>query len=490
MYKEIEAGSWDKLVDQGVGHIVPISSRGLTSSDRIAFFSKTAASEKFLHEMKDAKLADGEVPIHVNAIGASAWYASNRKGDAFSEQTLRTWHSTFTKEGNFFAHHMNRDPKKNYGKIASSCYNDRMHRVELLIIANTTQESAEKNAGLVLPSEFLDRIEKDADIAVSMGCFIKHDICGQCGNIARTRAEYCDETNCCDPKTGEWGFGCKHGLAKVLSSGRVQHVDNIEPHFFDISAVGVPADRTAFGYVADYIPHNRKTASIGFSPEKYLDVKPVAVPPTYAAVMGLRLKKLAFLETTLANATDEDALLMYGLYGLPSDVSLGQKVAEMTPNNRYSVLHRLSSHGVLLSPEAFTEAMGLEKSAAVEIRHGSRVIYRDTFSRYEKTAFAFPASVLFRFITAPQMKSAEWCFPAASIAPYKLDKIKTASSVQKGMFAYANQFANQTESFHRNLAEAYALYKAAALCCFPKELQEFGEKAAILQTMSISGFGN
>jgi hypothetical protein len=272
MYKEIDAGSWDALANQGIGHIVPICSRGITASDGQTFFRKTAASEKFLHEMRDLKLADGEVPIHINAIGSHENFGSNRKGDTFTERTLKEYHPTFVSEGKFYAHHQNRNPEINYGKVASACYNDSMHRVELLVLANTNRVAAKKNAGLVLPSEFLDKIEKDADIAVSMGCYIQNDVCSICGNKARTRAEYCDETNCQDPKTGEWGFGCKHGLAKVAASGRVQYVDNIAPHFFDISAVGIPADRIGYGFVADYLMPEKKTASLDSSAEDYLNV--------------------------------------------------------------------------------------------------------------------------------------------------------------------------------------------------------------------------
>ena len=488
MYKEIEAGSWDRLADQGVGHIIPISSKGLTASDRHSFFSKTAASEKFLHEMKDVKLADGEVPIHVNAIGAHEYYGFNRKGDTFTEPTLREWHHTFTKEGNFFVHHRNKDPKKRYGKIASSCYNDKMRRVELLIIANTNQKAAEKNAGLVLPFEFLDKIEKDAEIAVSMGCFIKNDVCSICGNAARTTSEYCDETNCRDPKTGEWGFGCKYGLAKIASSGRGQYVDNIEPHFFDISAVGVPAERTAFGYVADYIPHSKKTASLETSAEDYLNIELADCPPAYAKAMASRLQKLAFLESTLSNATDPDFLLGYGLYGLPSDIFLGEKIADMLPDNRYSALHRLAVNGILLSPEAFVAAMGLEKSAAVYLRNSSKNIYRNTYSRYADTSV--PGTVLHRLTTAPQTKIAEWSLPVPVLVPYKLDKVKTASLVQKGIVSFAHQSVPQAVCSSSDLAEAYVLYKAAALCCFPSELQEFGEKVSVLQTLSIFGLEN
>jgi len=487
MYKEIEAGSWDSFADQGIGHIVPMSSRGLTQADGHRFFQKTAASEKFLHEMREVKLADGEMPIHINAIGAYEVYGGNRKGDAFSEQTLRDYHSTFATDGKFYAHHRNRDPKINFGKIASACYNDKMHRVELLVIANTNSKAAKKNAGLVLPNEFLEKLEKNAEIAVSMGCSISRDICANfCRNSARTTAEYCDETNCRDPKTGEWGFGCKNGLAKVAESGKVQCVDNIAPTFFDISAVGIPADRTAYGFVADYLPSTRKTASLEKSAEDYLNVTASAtVPLTYTQRMKARLQKLAAIETAFNQNTDADIFLGYGFYAAPSDISLGQKIAGMLPEEKFPALSRLSQHGLLLSPEAFALAMGMDKSAGTDIRCSSKNIYRDTYDRYTNTSLALPATLLSKLAAISQSKLAEWYLPVHSLTPHQMDRAKTAALVRQGVFTHMNQSAPIEVRQFRDLAESYALYKAAALCCFPAALQEFGEKAAILQTVSL-----
>jgi len=485
-YKEIDAGSWDGLADQGMGHIIPISSRGLASSDRTEFFRKTAASEQFLHEMQDVKLASGEIPIHVNAIGSHEIYGSNRKGDTFSETTLRQWHPTFVTDGKPYTHHRNRDPKINYGKVASSCYNDKMHRVELLLVVNADHAAAQKNGGLVLPVSFLSQIEKNAELAVSMGCLIKHDVCSVCGNEAKTRAQYCDETNCRDPKTGEWGFGCKNGLAKVASSGKVQYVDNIDPCFFDISFVGVPADRTAFGFVADYLPYSKKTASLDHSTEDYLHLEcSENISPLLVKAITARLHKLAALETALSSATAPDTLLGFGLYATKPDTPLGERIATMVSRDKLAAFRILAENGVLLSPEAFAEAIGFDKAAGQDIRHASKNIYRDTYNKYAGTSFALPASMLARFSASAKSKTAEWHLPVTLVTPHRLDRTKTASLVRQGVLLYANQPAHEELRPLRELAEAYVLYKAASLCCFPKTLQEFGEKAAVLQTLPL-----
>jgi hypothetical protein len=208
--------------------------------------------------------------------------------------------------------------------------------------------------------------------------------------------------------------------------------------------------------------------------------------PAYIQAIQSRLHKLAVLESSLARAEDGDLLFGYGLYGRPSDVLLGQKIASMSSTDKYSALHRLAANGVLLSPEAFTESMDLDKTAAIDLRQSSKNIYRDTYRRYSHTSFAFPASVLSRLSLSPLSKSAEWNLPLHTIAPYKLDRVKTASLVKRGMFLYAHQNVCEVPRNFRDLAESYALYKAAALCCFPLDLQEFGEKAAVLQTLSLT----
>lgn len=70
------------------------------------------------------------------------------------------------------------------------------------------------------------------------------DTCIHCGNVATKKAEYCLPKN-------EGGtctlFGCRHGMSKVAEDGRTQYVDNPKNVFYDLSFVGTPADRIAYG---------------------------------------------------------------------------------------------------------------------------------------------------------------------------------------------------------------------------------------------------
>jgi hypothetical protein len=78
---------------------------------------------------------------------------------------------------------------------------------------------------------------------ISHNCKVSHDVCGACGNKAKTRAEYCtgvDEGGFC--KRG----GVKNRMCFVHDDGYINHVDNPDPTFFDISKVYRGADRTSW----------------------------------------------------------------------------------------------------------------------------------------------------------------------------------------------------------------------------------------------------
>jgi hypothetical protein len=180
----------------------------------------------------------------------------NRNGDGFKEAACRSYHNTFvtkpvTKEGAYwYKNHQNKNPLKSYGIVKASMFNEDMKRIELLVALNGTKEAAERNNGLVAEDE-IEKLASGREIPVSMACKIARDQCSGCGNWARTRAEYCDETNC------KYG-GLKNNMAKVAEDGHILHADNPHPNFFDISNVYRPADRIAYvlGH-AKVASHNR-----------------------------------------------------------------------------------------------------------------------------------------------------------------------------------------------------------------------------------------
>lgn len=232
--KIITAGA--QTFDEPPVQLVKLAQHGLRGRD-LADFSKRAAPQ-LVEKVASAQFGPGEVPIHLIAVGAHEYYGFNRNGDGFTEDTCKEHHGTFKKHAHFYRHHRNKDPKKSYGRIADATYNDKMHRIELLVALNGTKEAADRNGGLVADEE-MEKLDSDKSIPVSMACLVDHDVCSGCGNKAKSRAEYCDDTMC------KYG-GCKDNLAKTFDDGHTLGVFNPKPRWFDISHVFRPADRIAY----------------------------------------------------------------------------------------------------------------------------------------------------------------------------------------------------------------------------------------------------
>lgn len=251
MEKVIEVGSWD---GPGMDHpvnMIKISNQGLIGNDRADFLK--IASHVFADMIDNVKVAADEIPIHINAIGATEGYGMNRNGDAFKEAYCKATHDRFVKDARYYRNHKNKDPQQSYGHVKLSAYNNPMRRIELMVFGNTTKSAAERNGGLQMKQASVDKLNNGELIPWSMATKIAYDECDNCHNKAANRSQYCDETNCINPTDGFQMFGCKDGLTKVASNGRAQFVENPNPYFFDISEVIRPADRIAHGGYADYM---------------------------------------------------------------------------------------------------------------------------------------------------------------------------------------------------------------------------------------------
>lgn len=176
--------------------------------------------EKELAELKPDK---GETLIHTLAVGSTERYGPNRNGDGFSRGENKTAHVRFVKNGHVFKHHQNKDPAKACGSIKLSAYNDDMDRIELVISLNNAKCSDE-----------IQKLASGKDLPGSMGCRVAHDVCSICQHKAPSPKEYCDHA--------------KLAMTRILDDGRQVYVDNPDPHYFDWSLVGRPADRIAYGY--------------------------------------------------------------------------------------------------------------------------------------------------------------------------------------------------------------------------------------------------
>lgn len=369
--------------------------------------------------------------VLVNAMGASEYYGKNSNNDAFPEASLvhlpsgwkadpkvdielsRKWPyglPTFYRAG-CFAHHRNQDHTKRLGDVIFVTWNDRMKRVELVMEIH--KQRCVEHGG----SGFWNSLSELALPSVSMGCRVKFDRChaccdleafyralskydpkkhahpgmavleehmrlrekagiqkGQVGGIrgiGRTRAEYCD---CMKLHAGEIN----------PSTGVQNFVYNDFPDFFDISLVGVPADRTARGIKIISISSSKvpmtsmadpliaflkgltksaqeKTAADFLADGPQLVKVAQDVPPLRANLEGLRkqavsekaarLAKRADLEKKIDNETPiEDVTdCARGEADLPRDLldSLARKYP--APH----ILGSAAAAGILLRPKEF-----------------------------------------------------------------------------------------------------------------------------------------
>ena len=151
--------------------------------------------------VEDLKPSDGKTYALVNALSSGEYYGSNRNGDYFPEKALREYHKTFEALGHVYTHHVNKDPKKSMGRVKFASYNEKMHRVELILELDN-----EKAASVV------EKLKNGHLSRVSMGCKVPWDECSICHNRAAKVADYCDHL--------------KNSMSKVASNGEKVYAIN------------------------------------------------------------------------------------------------------------------------------------------------------------------------------------------------------------------------------------------------------------------------
>lgn len=197
---------------------------------------KTAEySPEIVEFIKKLLPKDGITYALINALSSGEYYGSNRNGDYFPEDSLIKYHDTFQSMGHVYQHHVNKDPMRAYGTVPFSFFNPKMHRVELIIEVSNDK---------AMP--IIERLDKGDLPAVSMGCKVPYDVCSICGNRAKTRIEYCEHL--------------REKMNVTMSDGRKAYAINLEPKFFDISFVTIPAERTA-GVISKILLDSNKKAS-------------------------------------------------------------------------------------------------------------------------------------------------------------------------------------------------------------------------------------
>lgn len=191
----------------------------LNLADLSAGLEKVAAHEDIQTYLNVLDPKPGFTYLHINAMTAGEYHGSNRNADFFPEENLKKYYKTFeTSPAYVYRSHINKDPKKSYGKVLYAVYNERMHRVEL--ICECPDE---------LVADINQRISRGEFPTTSMACRTPADTCSICGNRATSRQAYCKHL--------------KHELNRLYPDGRRVMAINDQPlSFFDISIVVRPAD--------------------------------------------------------------------------------------------------------------------------------------------------------------------------------------------------------------------------------------------------------
>lgn len=458
MIKVIQPSSQD--FSEPVSSLIKISSRGLIGADRQAFVKRAGA--EFADKLANIKFAKDEIPVHLIAIGATEDYGPNRNGDGFTRDCCKNYHHTFEKFARFYRDHANKNPAKSFGIVKASAYHEPMRRIELIVALNGSKEAADRNGGLIADKE-MDKLANAQDIAVSMACKIPFDKCSACGNVAKTRAEYCDSVeNGGHCKAG----GLRHNIGRVMEDGHILHADNPNPSFFDISHVFRPADRIA--YVSGRL---EKAASAGvISGAELAEQLGVTAPlsfdlgPSPAKFTQAQLETLNWLATSEKNAVDagwtQTALasapsVQPPLNTAPCD---GVKLAE--------VLCALTDAGVVLPPRDF---LMLTVKAADDKLVGAVVnALPGIFSKLAQDADV--VAQLENNIYRPSVSAASavrvWAEKVAhthSVLPERVEKrayLAALRGVHPTTFSYEKQASTTAET---TLAKHYALYKIAAV---------------------------
>lgn len=197
--------------------------------EKTAALVKQADISPEIAEAIDALKAEpGHRYVLVNGIGAGEFWSSNKNGDYFPESGLKHagddyGYRTFL-DGHNFIHHENKDPKKAVGTVKAAHYNERMHRVELLIDTDLEKLKA-------ADPDLHEKVANGQPVDVSMGSRCDYDVCSKCSNKAATRAEYCAHL--------------KTAMNQINGDGSKNYAYTPHPKFFDISYVTKGADVTA-----------------------------------------------------------------------------------------------------------------------------------------------------------------------------------------------------------------------------------------------------
>lgn len=491
MEKIIIPSTWS--FDVPITRMVKYSSRGLAFSDYKVLVKE--AGENTADWLRGIQIQQDQIPLHVIAMGATEAYGPNRNGDGFKEAALRKYYDTFVKYAQHYRHHKNKDPKVRYGQVKAAFYNEQMRRVELLTLLNATEKAAEKYGGFVADKE-LEMIEQGKDIPVSMACKIAYDVCSGCGNKAKSRADYCTAKSC------KYG-GCRDNLTKVASDGHLLHVDNPHPTFFDISTVIKPADRIAYGNVADYLQKAAGCETLGGAAlaEAYNIVAPLSVVlgsidnPKVAKQVKLAYA-LAEIEDTIENSQTNNDYCNIARAVDPSQ----NPVVDLSPMGTVGTtkfatgLTALAGENIALSLQDFLKLVVGNSDKLAEYAASVPDLLPGVYSRMISTGaleHEIKSNPFNSYQGSPSATQRDWASKLASALSLQASRLRDRSVLSslrdtaEPTFKRSSVKTAAATGDAENLARSYALYKLAFLahndCVGTQHFDKLTHIAVVLQ---------
>ena len=273
--------------------------------------------------------------LYVIAMGAGDYFGENKNGDFFWEKDLIQYYKKFLNAGVFIQHN-NKNPDKSIGKVLKSIYNNKMHRVELLIQIQRD-----------LAPDIYEAISNGERIAVSMGVKVPSESCSYCGQVTKgSIANRCDHL--------------KFHMHELMPNGiKVAAINHPPLNFFDISVVRKPADHQGYALF-------QKVASV----EEDINNE-------HQISNGNGLRKLAELTKRI------DALASYNPMSY-------ERLTKLRATPSPLVKNFLLSNGILLHPSEymglFNKNIGAHQYGRLSDALTNREAIHDFFSFIEKKA--------------------------------------------------------------------------------------------------------
>lgn len=487
MIKVIDTGAQDLNVQ--AASLVKVSRHGLVGADLHVLEKRASAEMTGAVQKIAAQLKSDEPLIHLIAIGATEDYGANRNGDGFKRACCERYHPTFTKFAKFYRDHRNKDPKRCYGHVKFSAWNEPMKRIELLVVLNGSEDAARRNGGLLADRE-LEKLASGKEIPVSMACRVPFDVCSWCGNKSRTRDDYCTSI--------EKGGKCEAGglkdhlgaLVEMVKDGQhvihQLHADNPDPTFFDISHVFRPADRIA--YVSGMLEKAAGVRQIGGA--ELAEALGVAIPyellvDTKQPADVQRMAKLAYQLSDLEAELESGTLFGPSERGFAGAFSRNVQGTDLDPppfcREKFAqTMRALADAKVALPLEQFIQLVadyGAEKAASTAeiVRQRLPGVYTRMLScghLLDKLASNqyIPGPVASPVFQLWATKQAQ----ALSLTEAHVRRRATLAAIKQEGASVNRDSLTKVASGHgpvERLAEEYALYKLAFLGALPEDDQ-------------------